>query len=367
MLGRLSFLLILTDVCSKRNLPDPKPRHKHLCRKIADYYFDRTYQKFLHFHRDKPGHKMWQLNECMTAVYLAAEELYSYVAEADEKMQAVRGQKMKMLETLSWYQERIETKSMRSAIDMNVRTPNLVRNPPGGIHRPGKVNEVLAAGDNKPRLAPKSGLGPEHRLESGQRAQIKGIGGSFSAIEEQLSHHRRVTTGTADVAHYTTGNKDSLSVVKPQFGSVAKRKGSSIPRIFTDPFNGLESDLRKLNVGATEAVQKGVIATGSTEPVVSKNLTKEPSSVSALTPLQHPQIDNSCYLSPDDCITKRDLDSDRVPSRRTPIERVRARTFDERVNQLSVWLEEDRNTQRKPEGRSRPKPREPLRHRENTL
>lgn len=188
---------------------------------------------------------------------------------------------------------------------------------------------------------------------------------SFGVAEEELARRGHIRAATFSEADYTASSV-SAGLVQPSgqaFPTVGlRRKGTSVPRIFTGSFSQLESDLRKLHIDKVETPVSSNI--DRDEPVKVRDFGATP----AISPCTSP---SPMSLQRREALVSRDAEfQDRVVNgevikHRRPSNR--ALTIDDATGGLEAWLKQEPREKGAANLDSAGVRRGCHRHRENTI
>lgn len=106
------------------------------------------------------------------------------------------------------------------------------------------------------------GSAAQEDQSSDARPRRSMLGASFSAIEDQIARRGHVRASTVQ------SNYAAVAAGPPQLGSVVRRNGRSVPRIFTGSFDELEESLQRLRASAANTPNgssRNVVALASQE------------------------------------------------------------------------------------------------------
>ncbi|SMY19902.1 unnamed protein product [Zymoseptoria tritici ST99CH_1A5] len=223
--------------------------------------------------------------------------------------------------------------------------------PPGSHIDP--IDQAIAVpgnGDIPSTLAePQSGIGLVMGSE-GPSDIVRKFGRSFSTVEDAVHHRGHARAVTEKAPNYSTNIQGSeLSVMgEPRLGSVIRRNGHSVPRIFTGSFSELEDSIRKLRLPVSEiqrvpqtaGIHSVAVTTARTTPLSS--VPPSPRMPPSPATLQRREALLERDVAFQDRIIKGDVIRSRRPSDRVPSElALNISGNSQQHDALERWLDEE--------------------------
>lgn len=271
-------------------------------RHISDYYNDHLYLPFLALHQSEPEHPAWCLNQHLSAVNLALEDMHQLCCTADDLVRSLG----------------IEYKEAKGKLKRGL--PNL---------------EKVKSQDSRQELSPieetkEPVYQPRPRHLSSKKPAL--TANSFSAAEEQVAHRDRCGGATESISSYTTEPEDKDNgVVQPR-----PLYASRVPRVFTGSFEQLETDLRNLSfdtVRSQDEISEGPIKIKDFA-IPSPRMLPSPATL-----LERREATKTQEVEWEDRLI-----NGKVFRSRRPSTRGRSQTVDDR-NALHIWLDQERAPQ----------------------
>lgn len=329
----LQCILILT--CS--SLHEPTGNDRRLFGSILNHYDIVAHQRLLQLDAHKPHYGLSGIVERASGVCMVLDELRGLAQEADEAVLDLQKRFNAAISQLRHISARQET--------------------------PTREHDEDSSHDLS--VLPATVYGQPH-TQSGARHDLH-ISKSFGIAEEELAHRGHARAATFSDMSYTA-SEDSGEIGRAittdsgqgqTLGS--RRKGTSVPRIFTGSFSQLESDLRKLHIDKVKTPV--TLDIDRNDPVKVRDFGATPATSPGRTPSPPPLQRREALASRDIEIQHRVINGELVRSRR-PSTKTRAQTVDEH---LEAWLKEERPRNGSRNGRAAEVRRGSLRQRENTL
>lgn len=165
---------------------------------------------------------------------------------------------------------------------------------------------------------------------------------SFGIAEEELARRGHIRAATFSEADYTASSLSAgLVQPRPPHGHVfptvgLRRKGASVPRIFTGSFSQLESDLRKLHIDKVETPVSSSI--DRDEPVKVRDFGATPAISPCTSPISMSLQRREALVSRDAEFQDRVVNGEVIKHRRPSN---RALTIDDATGGLEAWLAQE--------------------------
>jgi hypothetical protein len=262
---------------------------------------DHVYHPFRHELHRRPSARLWQLNEIFDRITLIAADLYNVACEsrqwalkADRKckefkyrMRIVHEALAKEIELEQKTREEEASSSSECSTPSEITTDHAThkKEHAAGSQRHAATEEMVppsmksdiesfrvpglssvsedihiehSAAVEKDVCSDQTAVIPPNShiadAESAPEDKIRKFGRSFSTVEEAVHHRGHARAVTEKAPNYSTRAQElgSGASGQPRFGSVIRRNGHNVPRIFTGSFSELEDSVRKLRLPAIE-------------------------------------------------------------------------------------------------------------------
>ncbi|KAK5135989.1 hypothetical protein LTR08_004243 [Meristemomyces frigidus] len=372
-----------------RTLHLPTANDARLFRHMANHYFDVVYFDFMELHRRHPDNAIWEVNELLTTIQHALDDIQHKCIAADAVVEGVEDRfngGIKKLKT--WLQEEKKRSATVSAPQSQAAT-SVVNTPRTAI----KMPPTPCTGDGPPQLPPllfqlpggddtdlfatTAALQIEATaadlqltqslsvdpfvipptLEVDDAAAHLHLTQSFGAIEEkvaQRSHFRAPTTG------YTANPRPALAVgianVDPRrqivrgapVGDRRRSNKSTVPRVFTGSLSELERRIFDLDLHRVKTPEDQPGSPVVSSPPSKATVGKDCGAQAPRTPAVYPNPDTP--MQRQEALDNEDADWNNGVAHGEVIRRRRAApregktpprsepTIDQRPEQLEAWL-----------------------------
>ncbi|KAK5120267.1 hypothetical protein LTR85_006473 [Meristemomyces frigidus] len=369
-----------------RRLHIPTGNDARLVRHLANHFDDSVYRAFLQLHRRDPEHAIWCLNEQLTGVQQALEDVHDLCLDADSIVRHLD-------EEFEHASSRLK-RAVRGEMSSTVIQPALHTHPTEEVinFESSAILSTPRTEEGPPQLPPlpfqaidpKPSRYQQHLIPDQESGRHPISNKSFSAVEDQVAHRGHFRNATVAETGYTADAPATvgLGIAQPYprhphqgLSASILRKGSvgNVPRVFTGSFHELESDIFNLMLHKVQTPEQQ----SSTSPAVPSSPTNGPVirdfADASRTPSRCPSPVSllqrrEALVSRDAQWESREVNGEMVRSRR-PSEKIqRSLTIDDRTHGLDAWLRQHAAAEpASPETPGSAVRRGMLRQRENTL
>ena len=312
--------------------------------KLIFKHFDSiAYQRLVQLHRRKAKYGLGPLVEQATGVWHTLRELHQLASEADSLVNALREDLKKALSSMP--------KDLLTA--KNTVIADRANSPKG-------PSDILTAAVYEP---------PEQEPKA---KPTPALSKSFSVAEEEVARRGHARAATFSEAGYTATSSSAGLVERApalvQGTTVgARRKGVSVPRVFTGSFSQLESDIRRLQIDKVKTPEGATFTSSISDRVQVRDFGATPCVSPCPTPSpQTPLQRREAFVSRETECQDRLIRGEVVTTRR-PSTKGRAQTMDETTGGLDAWLGETSPSPHSTNAPGSAAQRSNARHQENTL